>query len=96
MSTFTLPKHWNTEVGYESAQPGVGPFGGDMNDDGTLHHKAYYQWVPFVLFLQALMFYTPHTIFKMWEGEKVKTLIGGLDQIVLNKGMCLCVLPMLL
>ena len=54
-----------------------------------MQYKTYYQWVPFVLFLHALMFYTPHTIFKMWEGEKVQTLIDGLDQIVLNKGIAL-------
>ena len=25
-------------------------------------------------------------MFKLWEGEKVQTLINGLDQIVLEKG----------
>ena len=85
-STFILPKHWNKEVGVESAQEGVGPY--NQRTDET-QYKAYYQWVPFVLFLQALMFYTPHTLFKAWEGEKVQTLIDGLDQIVLNKGSML-------
>ena len=81
--TFVLPKHWDAELGIATAQDGVGPI--NTNNDET-RYKNYYQWVPFVLFLQSLMFYTPHTIFKIWEGEKVQTLINGLDQIVLNKG----------
>ena len=85
--TFVLPRHWDTELGIATAQDGVGPI--NTNSDET-RYKNYYQWVPFVLFLQSLMFYTPHTIFKIWEGEKVQTLINGLDQIVLNKGNALC------
>ena len=49
LTTFTLPKHWNSKLGFEAAQPGVGDYGPD--DDVT--YKAYYQWVPFVLFLQV-------------------------------------------
>ena len=29
------------------------------------------RWVPFVLFLQCLMFYAPHMIYKALEGGKV-------------------------
>ena len=34
--------------------------------------QAYYQWVPFVLFLQAGLFYAPHLLCKSWEGGKVR------------------------
>ena len=34
--------------------------------------KAYYQWVPFMLFLQSIMFYLPHIIYKGVEGGKIK------------------------
>ena len=36
-----------------------------------VEYKSYYQWVPFVLFLQACLFYTPHALFKLAEGGKV-------------------------
>lgn len=39
-----------------------------LESDETLHH-TYYQWVPFVLFIQAIMFYMPHYTWKKQEGE---------------------------
>ena len=41
LTTFTLPKHWNTKIGYESAHQGVGAYN-PKTDDVT--YKAYYQW----------------------------------------------------
>lgn len=35
---------------------------------------SYYQWVPFMLFFQAITFYVPHWIWKMWEGGKLRML----------------------
>lgn len=34
--------------------------------------------VPFVLFGQALMFYTPYYLWKMWEDNKMRRIIQGL------------------
>ncbi len=31
------------------------------------------------------MFYLPHLLFKAWEGGKVKNIIAGLNQLILNK-----------
>ena len=66
MTTFTLPKHWTTKQGIENAQPGVGDFNPRTDE---VHYKAYYQWVSFVLFFQALTFYAPHYIFKVKIGN---------------------------
>ena len=59
LTTFTLPKHWNSKIGHEAAHMGVGTFN-PAEDEVT--YKAYYQWVPFVLFLQVLQ---PHMALEM-------------------------------
>merc|ERR1719410_213840 len=83
--TFIVPAHYkdfNTEVGWDVSQTGVGPYKPGYNE---IEVKAYYQWVPFVLFLQGLMFYLPHIIFKTVEEGKVKKLLGGLARFNLNR-----------
>ncbi|CAG9133730.1 unnamed protein product [Plutella xylostella] len=77
MATFTIVRHYN-ETLLQSGflpHPGVGPIAGS---DETLHH-TYYQWVPFVLFLQSMAFYLPHSIWKKKEGGRVKALVDGLQ-----------------
>ena len=45
--TFSLPTEHAHEVGTHVAHPGLG------NDTGEKRYHSYYQWVPFVLFLQV-------------------------------------------
>lgn len=47
--------------------PGVGP---STNEDNVTYH-AYYQWVPFVLFFQAIIFYIPHYMWRKAEGKNL-------------------------
>nr|XP_027223332.1 innexin inx2-like [Penaeus vannamei] len=68
-TTFTLPRHIDKDYG---------------RDDTKTHH-AYYQWVPFVLFLQGLMFYAPHWLWKTWENGKLESIIMGLATPIMNK-----------
>ena len=56
------------DIGRDIIAQGVGVYN-RKEDDVTVH--AYYQWVPFVLFMQACMFYAPHLLCKTWEGGKV-------------------------
>ena len=77
MSTFTLPNNFKHII-----HPGVGTYQND-NDPVRMFHlmgfillqveyKSYYQWVPFVLFFQACLFYAPHVLFKLAEEGKVE------------------------
>ena len=60
----------------------MGPY--DSRNKDNINTKAYYQWVPFMLFLQGCMFYIPHIIYKTFEGGKVKSYIDGLQNWVLD------------
>lgn len=75
-STFVVPS-----MGDVQAHPGVGQPGADSE----MRHRAYYQWVSFMLFLQAGLFYFPHFLHKTWEANKVSNIISGLNCVVLDK-----------
>ena len=69
--TFSVPRHWvdyDTQIGDTVAETGVGPYNPDKD---YVVYKAYYQWVPFMLFLQGIMFYIPHVIYRIAEEKKV-------------------------
>jgi len=82
--TFTVPAKLAGVIGQNMPHPGVGPTTDpnlirvDPNGDEIRH--AWYQWVCFVLFLQALMCYVPHYLWKTWEGGKIKMIIQDLDK----------------
>ena len=76
-STFILPRHLDSAPGAgDTLHPGVGA----ERPGEEREYKAYYQWVPFVLFLQAVVFYTPHLLFKAAEGGKVAGIMAGLHR----------------
>jgi hypothetical protein len=45
---------------------------GPHNDDDERIYHAYYQWVPLMLFFQAMCFYAPHWIWKQLDDGKIK------------------------
>ncbi|CAF4837910.1 unnamed protein product [Pieris macdunnoughi] len=77
MATFTIVRHYNESLleGGFLPHPGVGPI---LESDETIRH-TYYQWVPFVLFIQSICFYIPHYIWKSKEGGRIKALVEGLQ-----------------
>jgi hypothetical protein len=91
-STFSVPGAWGEiteeygvgspkEISQDQPHPGVAP----PDDDNVVHHK-YYQWVVFVLFLQAACFHLPRLIWKHAEGGLMKMLVGDLtDPMMLIK-----------
>ena len=48
------------------------------------YHK-YYQWVCFVIFLEAAAFYIPRLLWKSAEGGRVKMLVGGLMEPLVSE-----------
>lgn len=80
-ATFTLPKAFNKKVGTEVVYPGVDKH--NIGDEVIEH--AYYQWVCFVLFLQAIMFCLPYFIWKTMESGRMKVLTEKLKSPVLSE-----------
>lgn len=74
-STSSLMKAFHKPVGREVLYPGVDKY---TPGDERIYHQ-YYQWVCFVLFLQAIMFYLPHYLWKTWECGRLKALTTDLD-----------------
>lgn len=73
--TFTFPEIAGQTPGVHSAYPGVYDF---VDDSNEIRYHSYYQWVPFVLFFQGLMFYLPHWIWKTWEGNRINMITEGM------------------
>lgn len=90
--TFTLPSQLTGRDGRDRAHPGVGPYPSTIDDpnlisvnaDGEELRHAWYQWVVFVLFFQAVLCYIPHFLWKSWEGGKLSMLLQGLDERTLE------------
>lgn len=80
-TTFSIETSWLKQVGSEIPYPGVDQ--SDIGGEKRVYH-AYYQWVCFVLFFQALLFYFPRYLWKTIEGGKIKQLILGLNSPVMK------------
>ncbi|GFU78709.1 innexin inx2 [Trichonephila clavipes] len=78
--TFTLPKALFKEVGIEVVHPGVDNY---KPGDEVVEH-SYYQWVCFVLFLQAVIFCLPHVLWRTLESGRMKSLVQKLRNPVLT------------
>ncbi|RWS05636.1 Innexin inx2-like protein [Dinothrombium tinctorium] len=80
-ATFTLPDAYNKRIGEDIVAPGVAQH---TPGEKRVYHK-YYQWVCFVLFLQAVCFYIPRYFWKMWEGGRLRSLVLSLDNPILEE-----------
>ncbi|CAL1301930.1 unnamed protein product [Larinioides sclopetarius] len=74
-STFSVPSAWKEKIGVDVPYPGVA----NSKEHSDRKYHAYYQWVCFVLLLQAILFYIPRYLWKVCEGNRMKNLILGLN-----------------
>lgn len=79
-STFTLPRKFG-QIGIDLPHQGVSSFVPGVDE---VKHQKYYQWVCFYLFFQAVLFYIPRYLWKIWEGGKAKALANDLKLISLD------------
>lgn len=75
-ATFTVSDKTHGRVGTDVVHPGVRPH--VDGEDQVVHHK-YYQWVSFVLFIQALFFYVPRFVWKIWENGRISMLVSNIS-----------------
>jgi hypothetical protein len=75
MSTFSVVSKNAAGKGVNYAYQGVEPY---VEDETQYVRHAYYQWVPFVLFLQGMMFYAPHYLWKIFEDQRLDKITSGL------------------
>lgn len=80
-STFTIPDKLGARVGHEVVQPGIAAH---IPGETEVKYHKYYQWVCFVLFFQAILFYVPRYLWKTWEGGRIKMLVLDLNCPVVN------------
>ncbi|XP_059080250.1 innexin inx2-like [Tigriopus californicus] len=83
-STFTLPNP-KARAAMDLARgrgtyPGVGPSNSNDYHSGTFHN--YYQWVPYLLFIQSLSFFAPLMIHRFIQDGRVQRVIQDLHNIV--------------
>lgn len=64
--------------------PGIHSF--QSKHELRLYHR-YYQWVCYVLFIQAILFYLPCYIWKIFDGGQLKVLVAGLQLHSFNQHM---------
>lgn len=81
-STYTIPSLVDAKPG-SVAHPGVAN-ANQMEDHEIKYHK-YYQWVTLFLYLQAIMFYIPRYLWKVWESGKVKMLVMQLNSPIVDE-----------
>lgn len=79
-STYSVNDKFDGTQGLDFPHPGLGPDDTTGEGKGHTYHK-FYQWVVFVLTLQAGMFYAPRLLWKTAEGGVMKLLTVGLTDI---------------
>uniref|UniRef100_A0A7G3AHP4 Innexin n=1 Tax=Lutzomyia longipalpis TaxID=7200 RepID=A0A7G3AHP4_LUTLO len=76
--TFSIPGQHGRAIGTEVAHSGLG------NDNAEKTFHSYYQWVPFMLFFQGILFYIPHWFWKNIEDGKIRMISEGMRGFLIS------------
>lgn len=79
-TTYSIPDLWNASVGSEVVYPGVG----NSYAETSRTYHSYYQWVVFVLYLQALAFSLPKYVWNATENNLTSHLTKKLRFTVMQ------------
>ncbi|KAL0273073.1 UNVERIFIED_CONTAM: hypothetical protein PYX00_005832 [Menopon gallinae] len=82
-STFTISNGDGTTGKKHRAEPYPGV--GNEYEGSEIVHQKYYQWVCFILAIQAAMFIFPHCLWRVWEGGRIKMLVADLEYYIRGK-----------
>lgn len=82
-STFSIPSRWAGKKGTDVPHPGISPVA-DLEEGTEVKYHKYYQWVCFFLFFEAGLFYIPRYLWKTSEGGKVRMLVQGLMEPIVD------------
>lgn len=75
-ATFNVPEAYNKTVGVNGvAHPGIQKY----TPGEQRQYYKYYQWVCMILFFQAVCFYIPRWVWKLYEGGLIRKLTQDLD-----------------
>lgn len=77
-STFSHRSLFGASYKGSTVYPGTGFAPPGISPEDRKYH-TYYQWVCFLLFAQALFFYAPRWLWKVWEGGRVSAIVAALD-----------------
>lgn len=77
-TTHSIPQAFHKKVGKDAPYPGAD----SVQDEEEFRYHKYYQWVCFVLFLQAMLFYIPRWAWKILENGKMESITRDLDLII--------------
>lgn len=83
-STFSIPSRWVGKTAEDFPYPGIAPIG-DLEEGQEPKYHKYYQWVCFFLFFQCALFSIPRYLWKTAEGGKVKMLVQGLMEPIIDE-----------
>ncbi len=65
-----------------ASNPGMPGVGLPSRGNEGIKYTTYYQWVPYVLFFQSLLFRMPYAIWKRVEGSRIEKFRKGVIELV--------------